>query len=66
MGHGFVPFAQCLGGCPQQLEPVLTAGSSWIIHLYTNECVQTNLTAQRDISQASFSLGPWIERHEQL
>jgi hypothetical protein len=30
-------FAQCLRDRGRQLEPDLTPGSSWNIHLYTNE-----------------------------
>jgi hypothetical protein len=39
MGHGFVPFLNAFAGRRHRLEPGLTPGSSWIIHLYTNELV---------------------------
>jgi hypothetical protein len=39
MGHGFIPFCSMPSGRRTRLEPGLTPGSSWIIHLYTNELI---------------------------
>jgi ferredoxin--NADP+ reductase len=53
MGHGFSSFLlNAFAGRRHRLEPGLTPGSSWIIHLYTNELADaTGDLFQRPVTQ---------------
>jgi len=52
------PFCSMLSPVVEATEPGLTPGSSWIIHLYTNELMMQSMTC--------FAALRWIKWNEQL